>query len=85
MLRLLTKKKKKKANEDNVLGGRLSMQQHSIIDLADPVNSCDAVNQRYVSSRIQALVDESTEIRSRINRLEILHHLYFEKKKNIIQ
>ena len=38
-----------KSNEDNVLGGRLSMQQHRIIDLADPVNSYDAVNQRYVS------------------------------------
>ena len=70
MLRLLTKKKKKKSNEDNVLGGRLSMQQHKIVDLADPVNIYDAVNQRYVSSRIQALVDE---IRSRINRIESFH------------
>ena len=40
------------------------MQQHRIIDLADPVNSYDAVNQRYVSSRIQ---DENNETRSRIN------------------
>ena len=49
------------------------MQQYRIIDLADPVNSYDAVNQRYVSSRIQARVDENNEIRSRINRLESLH------------
>ena len=44
-----------KANEDNVLNGRLNMQQHKMINLADPVNSYDAVNLRYVSSRIQAL------------------------------
>ena len=31
-----------KANEDNVMGGRLNMQQQRIIDLADPVNSYDA-------------------------------------------
>ena len=31
-----------KANEDNVLGGRLNMQQHRKIYLADPVNSYDA-------------------------------------------
>ena len=31
-----------KANEDNVLDGRLNMQQHRIIDLAVPVNSYDA-------------------------------------------
>ena len=74
MLRLLTKNIK--ANEDNVLGGRFTMQQHRIIDLADPVNIYDAVNQCYVSSRIQALVDENTEIRSRINRLESLHQYW---------
>ena len=48
-----------KANEDNVLDGRLNMQQHKIINLADPVSSYDAVNLRYLSSRIQALTDEN--------------------------
>ena len=66
-------KKVLKSNEDNVLDGKLNMQQHKIVDLADPVDSYDAVNQRYVSYRIQALVDENTEIRSRKNRLENVH------------
>ena len=53
-------KKFLKANEYNVLNGRLNMQYHKIINLADPVNSYDAVNLRCVSSRIQALTDENT-------------------------
>ena len=56
------------ANKDNVLDGRLDMKQHKIIGLADPVDSYDAVNERYVASRIQALVDENTQIRRRIDR-----------------
>ena len=52
-------KKYLKSNEDNVLNGRLNMQQHKITNLADPVDSYDAVNLRYVSSRIQALTDET--------------------------
>ena len=58
-----------KANEDNVLDGRLNMQQHKIINLADPVNSYDDVNLRYVSSRIKALTDENTKQGSSISRL----------------
>ena len=50
-----------KANEDNVLDGRLNMKQHRIVELADPVNSYYAVNLRYLSSRIQALTDENTD------------------------
>ena len=61
-----------KANEDNILEGRLNMKQHKIIGLADPVNLDDAVTKRYVASRIQALVDEMSEMRRRIARLEIL-------------
>ena len=59
-----------KANEDNILEGRLDMKQHKIIGLADPVNLDDAVTKRYVASRIQALVDEMSEMRRRIARLE---------------
>lgn len=59
-----------KANEDNVVEGRLDMKQHKIIGLADPVNFDDAVTKRYVSSRVQALVDDMSEIRRRIIKLE---------------
>ena len=45
------------------------MQQHKITNLADPVDSYDAVNLRYVSSRIQALADENTKQSSSISRL----------------
>ena len=62
-------KKYLRANEDNVLDGRLNMQQHKIVNLADPVNSNDAVNLRYVSSRIKALTDENTKQSSSISRL----------------
>ena len=59
-----------KANEDNVLDGKLDMNQHKIVGLSDPVHSDDAVTKRYVSSRFRALIDENIQIRSRINRLE---------------
>ena len=55
-----------KANEDNVLNGQLNIKQHRIVDLADPVNSYDAVNLRYVSSRIQAITDENTKLSNRM-------------------
>ena len=46
------------------------MNQHKIIVFSDPVDSDDAVTKRYVSSRFQALIDETIQIRSRIDRLE---------------
>ena len=70
-----------KANEDNVLDGRLNMKQQRMINLADPVDNYDAVTKRYVSSRIQAryvssriqaLADAGVELRGRIERLERL-------------
>ena len=61
-----------KANEDNVLDGRLDMKQHRIIGLSDPVQEDGAVTRRYISSRIQALVDENSVLRRRIDRLERL-------------
>ena len=61
-----------KANGDNILDGRLDMKQHKLIGLTDPVNLDDAVTKRYVASRIQALVDEMSEMRRRIARLETL-------------
>ena len=48
------------------------MKQNKIIGLADPVNLDDAVTKRYVASRIQALVDEMSEMRRRVTRLEPL-------------
>ena len=59
-----------KANEDNVLDGKLDMNQHKIVGLSDPVDSDDAATKRYVSSRFQALIDEINQIRSRIDRFE---------------
>ena len=44
-----------KANEDNVLDGRLDMTQHRIVGLSDPLQEDGAVTRRYISSRIQAL------------------------------
>ena len=61
-----------KANEDNVLDGRLDMKKHRIIGLSDPLQEDGAVTRRYISSRIQALVDENSVLRRRIDRLEIL-------------
>ena len=65
-------KKYLKANEDNVLDGRLDMKEHRIIGLADPVQEDGAVTRRYLSSRTQALVDGDSELRRRIDRLERL-------------
>lgn len=59
-----------KANEDNILDGRLNMKQHKTIDLADPLDNYDAVTKRYVSSRIQALVEGDVEMRISIGILE---------------
>ena len=53
------------------------MKQHKIIGLAEPVDSYDAVNERYEASRIQALADENTQIRRRTNRLERQAKPYF--------
>ena len=58
-----------KANENNILNGRLNMKQHRIVNLDDLVDSCDAVNLRYVSSRIQALADENTKLSDNTQRL----------------
>ena len=68
-LKIADNEKYLKANKDNVLNGRLNMQQHKITNLADPVESYDAVNLHYVSSRIQALADENTIQSSSISRL----------------
>ena len=45
------------------------MQQHKITNLADPVDSYDAVNLCYVSYRIQALTDENTKKSRSISEL----------------
>ena len=48
------------------------MKQYTITGLADPVNLDDVITKRYVASRTQALVDEMSEMRRRIARLETL-------------
>ena len=55
-----------------MLDGRLDMKQHRMIGLSDPVKEDGAVTRRYISSRIQALVDENSVLRRRIDRLERL-------------
>ena len=61
-----------KANEDNVLDGRLDMKQHRIIGLSDPLQEDGAVTRHYLSSRIQALIDNDSVLSRRIDRLERL-------------
>ena len=61
-----------KANEDNVLDGRLDMKQHRIIGLSDPLQEDGAVTRHYLSSRIQALIDNDSLLSRRIDRLERL-------------
>ena len=52
-----------RADKDNILDGRLDMKQHKIVDLADPTDSYDAVNERYVASRVRALMDQNAQLR----------------------
>ena len=57
-------------NTDGIMNGRLDMAQHRISGLASPVNPDDAVNQAYITSRLQTITNLLNEFNKRINNLE---------------
>ena len=57
-------------NSDNVMDGRLEMSGHNIKGLGNPVDSDDAVNKKYITARLKAVIDELNGILERINKLE---------------
>ena len=57
-------------NSDNVMEGRLEMSGHKIKGLRNPVDSGDAVNKEYITSRLKAVTDELNSMLERINKLE---------------
>ena len=57
-------------NTDGIMNGRLDMAHHRISGLASPVNPDDAVNQAYITSRLQTITNLLNEFNKRINNLE---------------
>ena len=55
---------------DNVMNGRLEMSGHKIKGHGDPVDSADAVNKEYITSRLQTITNLLNECNNRINNLE---------------
>ena len=58
-------------NSDNVMNGRLEMSDHKIKGLRNPVDSADAVNKEYITSRLQTITNLLNEFNSRMNNLAI--------------
>ena len=57
-------------NSDNVMNGRLEMSGHKIKGLGNPVDSADAVNKEYITSRLQTITNLLNVFNNRINNLE---------------
>ena len=57
-------------NSDNVMDGRLEMSGQKIKGLGNPVDSDDAVNKEYITTRLKAVTDELDNILERINKLK---------------
>ena len=52
------------------MGGRLEMSGHKIKGLGNSVDSEDAVNKEYITTRLKAVTDVLNSILERINKLE---------------
>ena len=57
-------------DRDGSLDGRLDMSNHRISGLADPIDADDAVTSRYVASRLQTLIDEVQDKKSKLDALQ---------------
>ena len=57
-------------NSNNVMGKRLEMSSHKIKGLGNPVDSGDAVDKKYITTRLKAVTDELDSILERIKKLE---------------